>query len=55
MKPYLAGVLALAVCTTTPTNAVGQNPDDPADALFRQQRVEMVSVIRRDGIVDTET
>ena len=55
MKPYLAGVLALAVCTATSRSIAGQNPEDPADAFFRQQRAEMVSVIRRDGIVDAET
>lgn len=55
MKPYLAGVLALAVCTANPQSAAGQNPDDPADAFFRQQRAEMVSVIRRDGVVDAGT
>ena len=55
MKPSFAGVLALAVCTATPPSAAGQDPDDPADALFRQQRAELVSIIRREGIADAGT
>ena len=55
MKPCLAGVLALAVCTATPLSAAGQRPADPADELFRQQRTELVSVVQRDGIGDAET
>ncbi len=55
MKLSIAPLLALAVGAAIPPSTAGQGPEPPASAAFRQQRAEMVSVVRREGIVDEET